>query len=187
MPGDNREGKALKTDNSGRLVRSRACPNERYFFLGAFFPPFFFLPEPFFAFEALADFLGAAFLVVFFAFFAFLAVFLAFFGAALTAALTAAFLTAFFFAGLGFFVVFLAGAALAGAAAGAGLAGAAFAVAFFTGRRGMGSCYFVVVFVIGSKFRDFYLNIEVVVLISKVIGVVVTGEAIAVKHYSGLL
>jgi len=54
-------------------------------------------------------------------------------------------------------------------------------------RRGMGSRYFVVVFVIGSKFRDFCLYIEVVVLISKVIGVVMTGEAIAVKHYSGLL
>ncbi len=44
MPGNNREGKTLKTDNSGRLVRSRACPSESYFFLGAFFPPFFFLP-----------------------------------------------------------------------------------------------------------------------------------------------
>jgi hypothetical protein len=54
-------------------------------------------------------------------------------------------------------------------------------------RRGMGSRYFVVVFVIGPKLRDLCLHIEVVVLISEVIGVVMTGEAIAVKHYSGLL
>jgi hypothetical protein len=50
-------------------------------------------------------------------------------------------------------------------------------------RRGMGSRYFVVVFVIGSKLRDLGLYIQVVVLISEVVGVVMTGEAIAVKHY----
>jgi uncharacterized protein YjbI with pentapeptide repeats len=127
MPGDNREGKTVNTNNSGRPLKTQACPNERYFFLEAFFAPLL-LPEAFFPLEALADFLGADFFAADFLG----AAFFAFFGAAFMAA----FLTGLaFFAGLeGFFVTFLAGAAFAGAAfAGADFAGVDFAVAFFTG------------------------------------------------------